>query len=279
MNAVPEPQETRQQRRLAEKQKAKRLVQLARTAPLPSPSGLKEQSEVLLDLLNKTNGGFRASHVADATHQGFERSMNRHFKAKGLACRQGCAFCCHSYVSVSSLEALLVAHTILSLPEQRRDAVIVKVHEIDERTRGLSPEERTGKGALPCPLLRENRCSVYAVRPLSCRAEMSTDASACERLINGLKAERLSPVLPSNLKIMYSSALAVATKQLGLQAGIYEFNAALRIALDTKDAESRWLAGEDVFAPAVVHPTARNMIGKTLSPTTIPARPGSGSGP
>jgi hypothetical protein len=259
---------TRRQRRLEDKQKAKRLAKLARSAPPPSRAGLAEQTEVLLGVLQNAGDGRRASHAADAAHRGFDRSMAEHFRAKDVACRRGCAFCCHAYVSVSVPEALLVARTIRSLPEPRRSTALARIREIDDRTRGRPPEERIGEGALPCPLLVDNRCSVYDVRPFGCRAEMSTDASACERLVNGLDARKISPVLPPNLKMMYSSALAVAVKNVGLTAGIHEFNAALRIAVDSEDAEERWLAGEDLFAAAAIHPSARKKIEEALIPAS-----------
>ncbi len=259
---------TRQQRRLEDKQKAKRLAKLARAAPAPSRAGLAEQAEVLLGVLQNTGNERRASHAADAAHGGFDRSMTEHFKAKNVACRQGCAFCCHAYVSVSAPEALLAARTIRSLPEPRQTTALARIRETDDRTRGLPLEDRIGSGALPCPLLVDNRCSVYNVRPFGCRAEMSTDASACEKLVNGLDARKISPALPPNLKMMYSSALAVAVKNVGLTAGIYEFNAALRIAVDSDDAEKRWLAGEDLFAPAAIHPSARRKIDEALAPAS-----------
>ncbi|MCP5368665.1 MAG: YkgJ family cysteine cluster protein [Hyphomicrobiales bacterium] len=270
MVTPPPPQGSRQQRRLAAREKAKRLADLRRAAPLPDQAGLAGQAEVLADLLGGA-GPRRAGDAADAAHRGYERSVARHFKGGGgpgreLACAAGCAHCCHAYISVSAPEALLAARAVRALPRDRREAALARVRATDESTRGRAPDDRKGAGALPCPLLdpADGRCTIYADRPLSCRAELSADADACERLVAGAAAARPVPVLPFKLKIMYGGALALAARQVGLQAGVLEYNAALRVALDTPDAEARWLAGEDVFAAAAVHPEARAQIDRAL---------------
>lgn len=229
---------------------------LARSAPLPDRTGLTAQVVLLHAVLANAGNSRRAREAADTAHQAFDRSMTRHFRGDGLACRRGCSFCCHAYVAVSAPEALLVAATIRSWPRGQRDAAIASIRATDDRTRGLAPHQRNGP-EMPCPLLVDGRCSAYAVRPFSCRAEVSMDAGACERLMNGEAARRLAPAFPHRLKMMESTALAVAAGRAGMRAGILEFNAALRIALDASDAEARWLRGEDVFAAAAVHPTAR----------------------
>lgn len=229
---------------------------LARSAPLPDRTGLTAQVAVLHAVLANARNSRRAREAADTAHGAFDRSMTRHFQGDGLACRRGCSFCCHAYVAVSAPEALLVAATIRSWPRGQRDAAIASIRATDDRTRGLAPHQRTGR-EMPCPLLVDGRCSAYAVRPFSCRAEVSMDAGACERLMDGEPARRLAPAFPHRLKMMESTALAVAATRAGVRAGILEFNAALRIAVDVMDAEARWLRGEDVFAAAAVHPTAR----------------------
>lgn len=229
---------------------------LAHSAPLPDRAGLTAQVALLHRMLSNAGNTRRARDAADTAHRAFDRSMARHFHAEGLACRRGCSFCCHAYVAVSAAEALLVAGAIRSWPRAQRDATVARIRATDDRTRGLAPHQRFGP-EMPCPLLVDGRCSAYAVRPFSCRAEVSMDAGACERLMNGEPARRLAPAFPHRLKMMESTALAVAAGKAGLRAGILEFNAALRIALDAGDAEARWLRGEDVFAAAAVHPTAQ----------------------
>ncbi len=263
------PAPTRQQRRRQRQDDAKRLAKLARSAPAPSPAALAEQAEVFHAVLAKDADLVRASRAADAAHRGFDQSLARHFRDPGIACRKGCAFCCHAYVAVSAPEALLAAQRLRSLPEPERTLAAARVREIDHRTRELAPRDRAGRW-IPCPMLEDGRCRIYDVRPFSCRAEMSMDAGACESLAAGKDARVRSPALAPALKIMYSTALAVAARRAGLSGGVYEFNAALRIALDGDDTEARWLAGEDVFAAAVIHPEARDAIDRALRPRSAP---------
>jgi len=50
------------------------------------------------------------------------------------------------------------------------------------------------------------------------------------------------------LRTAYSYTLLAALQAEGLDDRLYELNQALCIALETGDAEQRWLSGEDIFA-------------------------------
>ncbi|MCP5365678.1 MAG: YkgJ family cysteine cluster protein [Hyphomicrobiales bacterium] len=259
---------TRQQRRQEKRARDKRRAEWARSAPKPSSAACTEQADVLLGVLEQTGDRDRATNAAEIAHAGFERSLAAHFdpgRAK-VACRQGCAFCCHTYVSVSAPEALRAARAVNALDQPERDDAIARIHAADNVTRGLDPDARKGQW-IACPILIDNRCAIYTARPLACRAEMSINAVDCETVVGGSAGQVMAPAFPVQLKVMYSSALALAMKHAGLRTGIYEFNAALRIAVETPDAEARWLKGEDVFAPAAIHPSVRARIDQALNPT------------
>ncbi|WP_109015629.1 YkgJ family cysteine cluster protein [Novimethylophilus kurashikiensis] len=70
-------------------------------------------------------------------------------------CSQKCSHCCHIPVSISGVEADLLAET--------------SGREIKKRG-GLFLNKYS-----PCPFLRKNECSVYDVRPLVCRAHFAFD--------------------------------------------------------------------------------------------------------
>ena len=82
-----------------------------------------------------------------------------------VACRKGCANCCHGRVWTTQLEADLIAEThALDIP---------KIDEImDSDTFVLRDSSR------PCPFLSsEQTCTIYSVRPLVCRTHFNFEAT------------------------------------------------------------------------------------------------------
>lgn len=91
--------------------------------------------------------------------------------APSAACTSGCSHCCHIGVTMFGPEAQLIAK---------------------ETGRQLSPASdqisdgswaRTDFGYhMPCPFLVDNKCSIYASRPLACRLQfnMDIDSLLCE---------------------------------------------------------------------------------------------------
>jgi Fe-S-cluster containining protein len=92
------------------------------------------------------------------------------------ACRDGCAHCCRHPVGVTLPEALAIVATIAKLPAALRESLTARIRQSASNTAKLTWEQL---GHLPCPLLEAERCLLYAVRPLPCRAFASLDATAC----------------------------------------------------------------------------------------------------
>lgn len=99
---------------------------------------------------------------------------------KTLYCRESCAGCCHLAVHATYPEAVAVAN-VLAEPQLSRLAEYV------ERVQTTLPELNSLKSYLkkhlqalgPCPFLdTQGSCSIYSVRPLSCRALLSTRPAA-----------------------------------------------------------------------------------------------------
>ena len=96
-----------------------------------------------------------------------------------VACRPGCDDCCHALFDLSPVEALSIARAFAGLPRRlRREiaragakasgafdraAAAALAARGDERLRILS------RARVACPLLKDGRCLLYAVRPLTCR--------------------------------------------------------------------------------------------------------------
>lgn len=73
-------------------------------------------------------------------------------------CKAGCSACCHYAVMVSEIEVRVIeANTSHRRAESRRS--VKQAH------------------GTPCPFLRQDRCSIYAVRPFTCRRHVTLDAT------------------------------------------------------------------------------------------------------
>lgn len=195
-----------------------------------------------------TSQGRAADALRDIAQDAFAGYAPR--SAEPLACRAGCSFCCRSLrVEASPPEIFALAARIDEFPAARREAALGRIRAADDATRGLSAAQRIA-ARVPCPLLENDRCSVYDSRPLSCRAAVSLDAGACESSFEGTPTAVPVPRVFWDALGESVRSLGAALARVGLPLRAYELNAALRIAVETRDARARWAAGEDIFAPA-----------------------------
>jgi hypothetical protein len=70
----------------------------------------------------------------------------------------------------------------------------------------------------------------------------------CRRGFDGEGVNIDTPAVWTSLRGAHKQALWGALAASNLPTEYYEFHHALRIALEVPDAESRWLAGEDIFS-------------------------------
>jgi Fe-S-cluster containining protein len=75
----------------------------------------------------------------------------------------GCAGCCHHHLSVFAVEAEKARAAIETLPAPIRARV-------EEQAREAIKREAQGE-QVACPLLVDDRCSIYESRPLICRTQ------------------------------------------------------------------------------------------------------------
>lgn len=90
-----------------------------------------------------------------------------------ITCTKGCAHCCYHPVLISIFEGILLYRHLkkerlwTSTLRNRLQKASDKVMGLDYKVWLLS--------AIPCPLLRDNECSVYKARPLRCQLMSSID--------------------------------------------------------------------------------------------------------
>ena len=205
----------------------------------PDPRSISAHTRHMVHLFSNPAS---ASPCADAmAHLG--ALYSRTVPKADLACRRGCGSCCTQLVTVTAPEALWVAAQI-----RHKMPVIEKMRAADAQTHGLSMEARL-KSHIVCPLLKDEACSIYAARPLGCRAFVSLNLAAClATFVDGAEPQIPTPARHTDILYTCRILLYAAMRLKGLKDAAYELNAAVLAALTYDDAEARWLAGEDIFA-------------------------------
>lgn len=172
-----------------------------------------------------------------------------------LACKEGCSYCCHQRVAVSIFEAIAIAFYLKNVYFRTED----KISEFASKLQFLAAETSKMtisewlKSGNKCPLLVDNYCSIYSIRPIQCRAYTSTDAKLCEQGLND----------PDNTIITYSEnhrsiadfadiTLTIEIDKINLDARPVELVTALNILFNNKNAVGQWLNGEDIFEEAIM---------------------------
>jgi hypothetical protein len=181
-----------------------------------------------------------------------------HAPQGAVACKAGCDHCCYQSVGVTPPEALVIFdHLTSQLEEGALEAVKQRIAEARERTRGLSSTERFSP-AYPCPFLEQGCCSIYEVRPLSCRGMNSLDADDCatrlreplaraEFVKNGSGGSSfMEPIrgfhaVSAGLQIALSELYQLDMRPLDLTASLH------LLLTDPESVVDAWLAGERAF--------------------------------
>jgi Fe-S-cluster containining protein len=190
-----------------------------------------------------------AAKALDLAQRAIEQVLARTPPESRPACRAGCAFCCAIPVAVSPPEALYIAAYMQKTlsPEAQVELHTRLRARVEERQGSTVDAPRAHQRF--CSFLRDDRqCGIYPIRPLACRGYNSMSRSACEEVFTdqGNRVHMHAGVRELAAGVIYG--LILASKQLGLEWGRYELDAAALRALDTPDAAERWARGERVFA-------------------------------
>jgi hypothetical protein len=169
-------------------------------------------------------------------------------------CCAGCAACCHLHTVALAPEVLAIAkHVDREFSDDARESLRQRMQSHIDATQGLTAEKRR-QLRLPCPLLVEGRCSVYAVRPLSCRGWNSLDRGICDADLADPSRGAIARLnLPQYvLAGRAAEGLAAASHGVGIEHRRLDLVRGLQKALvDPNGAEQTWRAGGDVFGQAV----------------------------
>jgi Fe-S-cluster containining protein len=154
--------------------------------------------------------------------------------AHTLACRGGCFWCCYFTVEVRPIEVIRI-HDFLRHEMSEPDRSRIQ-QEITTNAAVLASmdEETRLRHNMKCPFLHLGRCSIYSVRPQTCRNYHATDAAGCERAYHEPENDDIDPEFAP---LVYQSggahvdAFSTAMKEAGYEVAAYELNTALAAAL------------------------------------------------
>lgn len=117
--------------------------------------------------------------------------------ARLALCKPSCCHCCRIPVSITSIEATLIAETHGA-----------KMH----RPSGIKPGATLSAKAIrrlstACPFLKDQACSIYDVRPFACRAHFSLEDSPdwcdfSDRLLKGVAQYDTSAIVARYASLM-----------------------------------------------------------------------------
>ena len=170
---------------------------------------------------------------------------------RSLACRAGCSFCCYLKVELTAFEAVAIWATLAGDAFAAQRAAAVKAAP----QVGLLDTEARRVQRIPCPLLVNGECSVYAARPHACRGFFSLSAQECEAVLQAPAGATLppirSPAVPRALASAFAAGINAALADNRMQHDLLELSAALARLEARPTALADWLAGQRVFDPTV----------------------------
>jgi hypothetical protein len=204
-----------------------------------------------------------ARNAMDASSRLIDALLTR-APAGAVACRAGCDHCCYQSVGVTPPEALAIFdHLSRTQGEGELARVAAAVAASGARVRGLSAAERFSPDH-PCAFLdvAAGRCTIYEVRPLSCRGMNSLDATECATRLRDPAARAAFLADGVGSRSFMEPIRAFHAVSAGLQLGVAELHGLDMRPLDLAAAmdlllngpaslPDAWLAGGTPFEPAL----------------------------
>ena len=191
----------------------------------------------------------------------FDQLNSQMIESAGLkmACGAGCSICCWLRVDVYAHEVFFIAqHVRARFSEMELSGLVGRLAVHSAKVLPLTPYDHATQNIV-CPLLQNDRCSIYAVRPHSCRRHHSLDLATCQYTYDHPMDLETPAAHDRELYRTLTEAMrqgSEAYARLGYDDTIYELGTALAEALDTPSSWRRWRAKKKAFLRASVTPSA-----------------------
>ena len=167
-----------------------------------------------------------------------------------IACQKGCAYCCNAFIVVLPHEALNIADFINeNFSGSQQDNIIAAGSNQKELISNSSLQQVATSYNSPCPFLKDNACSIYEVRPLTCRNWISQDAEVCRKAMESTPPQEV----PNNIILMQQVTILFAVHKTFLQMQNLKTEAVPLLAVmpdllsDVEKAHVKWLQGEAIY--------------------------------
>lgn len=162
-----------------------------------------------------------------------------------IACKAGCAHCCHQRVFATIPELLVIAnHVRTTFAPEEREALKDRLATYS-RGRSAYDESKPDSDRQACPFLIDNNCSIYDVRPFVCQRYHSMDLEACVQLRFEPEKRRSVPSYEHRQQliqhIMRGSRRAFVEE--GLAGDYYELGTGAAAAIDHPEAFEEYFQG------------------------------------
>lgn len=201
---------------------------------------------VLAQELERARDEIRNSGVMRASENSQQRHDQRIASAPDvgtLACRAGCTWCCHFSVDVRAVEVFGILDFVeRSFTAEEKERVYAEIRTNSVALKNLDEFERMRRN-VKCPFLSEGRCSIYAVRPQTCRNYHATNVAGCQQ---SYEDPGNLDIDPEFAPLVYQAggahvdAFTTALQEVGYDTNVYEMNCALDAALSAPDARKRF---------------------------------------
>jgi Fe-S-cluster containining protein len=187
-----------------------------------------------------------------------ERSQSRHearlataADAPTLACKAGCFWCCYFSVDVRPVEVLRILEYLQTeLATLDRERITAEIMTNGAALAALDDDARV-RSNTKCPFLHLGRCSIYSVRPQTCRNYHATNAAGCQKAYEEPDNDDIDPEFAP---LVYQSghahvdAFSEVLREAGYDVDAYELNTAMAAALaDPAGTKQRFEARQRTF--------------------------------
>ncbi len=169
---------------------------------------------------------------------------------QGIQCKKGCSYCCYFRVDVSANEVFAISeHMKTTFSSKQLELHLKKAKNTKKEVSMLSQSKRVSTN-VACPLLIDNTCSIYAIRPAMCRKIHSTNVDACKQSYDNPEDTTIEnaehPVLAAITTTMLTAARD-GFKSRKLDDVVYDLSEVLILALEDSKYKKRWLNGKKAF--------------------------------